>query len=387
MNGTDIAGEGYLGTVADQNWNVAGVGDLDGDGKADIVWRNSSTGENYVYPMNGLAIEPTEGYLRTVTDLSWGIVGIGDFDGDGKADILWRNSVTGENYIYLMNGTDIAGEGYLRTVADQNWKVASARAQPAMSGLEFPRNEIPRGETVRFKFASPHLRGLPIYGPGGNGVTYIFKVLPRGQTGYYTTFFWGNDDGNGDLGTLFWHNGASDTYYGAHPYPDSGTPDGTTHRWEISVNQGDVTTENGAVDYGRWHTQALRVWRDVNGKKHHEFYWDLPATDEAHMVTYEAPATYAETNPPAPALTFGDAPWSPGRELCSCVLRGIQIYSSLLSPTDIQQEIASPLSTTAGGASIWYLNVNPTPTDISDKSGRGNNPVWVGPRRPGRWNP
>jgi hypothetical protein len=105
------------------------------------------------------------------------------------------------------------------------------------------------------------------------------------------------------------------------------------------------------------------------------------------MVTYEAPATYAETNPPAPALTFGDAPWSPGRELCSCVLRGIQIYSSLLSPTDIQQEIASPLSTTAGGASIWYLNVNPTPTDISDKSGRGNNPVWVGPRRPGRWNP
>jgi hypothetical protein len=90
-------------------------------------------------------------------------------------------------------------------------------------------------------------------------------------------------------------------------------------------------------------------------------------------------------NPPSPALTFGDAPWEPGKELCSCVLRGIQIYSSRLSLDDIQSEIASPLSTQAGSDSIWYLNLDPTPTDISDKSGRGNNPDWVGPGRPGLW--
>ena len=45
----------------------------------------------------------------------------------------------------------------------------------------------------------------------------------------------------------------------------------------------------------------------------------------------------------------------------------------------------SPLSTPAGSASIWYLNLDPTPTDISDKSGRGNNPDWVGTGRPGLW--
>jgi hypothetical protein len=388
MNGKDIAGEGYIRTVADQNWKMAGVGDLDGDGKSDIVWRNSSTGENYLYPMDGLAIKPTEGYLRTVANLGWAIAGIGDFDGDGMSDILWRNSSTGENYIYLMNGTAIQGEGYVRTVADANWRIVAgaSRQLASSSGLEFPSNgEIPNGETVRFKFTRPDTRGLPIYGPGGNGVTYIFKVLPKQQTGFYTTFFWANDDGKLDpLDIFFWKNGVSDTYYGAHPYPDwDASPDGTTHKWEISVNQGDVV--NGAVDYGRWHTQALQVWRDASGNKHHEFYWDLPFTDGAHSVTYVAPPTYGEENPPEPTLTFGDAPWNPSRELCSCVLRGIQIYSSLLSLTEIQQEIAAPLSTTTGSAWIWYLNVNPTPTDISDKSGRGHHPVWVGPRRPSLW--
>src|SRR6266849_8587321 len=89
---------------------------------ADILWRNAATGETYVYSMNGTSIV-SEGYLRTVADPNWKVAGVGDFNGGGTADILWRNSATGENYLYLMNGTSIVGEGYLRTVADPNWKV------------------------------------------------------------------------------------------------------------------------------------------------------------------------------------------------------------------------------------------------------------------------
>src|SRR5438105_9807647 len=100
------------------------LADLSGDAHSDILWRNASTGENYLYPMNGTAILAGEGPLRTVADLNWTIAGIGDFDGDGRADILWRNTSTGQNYIYLMNGTSILTEGYLRTVAAQRWQVA-----------------------------------------------------------------------------------------------------------------------------------------------------------------------------------------------------------------------------------------------------------------------
>src|SRR5438270_496172 len=126
MNGTAIlATEGYIRTMADQNWQVAGIGDFDGDGKDDILWRNALTGENYLFPMNGLVIKATEGYIRTMADQDWQVVGIGDFDGDGKADILWRNAFTGQNYLYPMNGTTILGtEGYIKTVSDRNWRVA-----------------------------------------------------------------------------------------------------------------------------------------------------------------------------------------------------------------------------------------------------------------------
>src|SRR5437879_12389308 len=90
--------------------------DFDGDCKSDVLWRNSATGEDYLWLMNGRTIA-TGGYLRTVGDPAWQIVGTGDFDGDGKADILWRNTVTGEDYAYLMNGWAIASEGSIGRVA------------------------------------------------------------------------------------------------------------------------------------------------------------------------------------------------------------------------------------------------------------------------------
>ena len=252
----------------------------------------------------------------------------------------------------------------------------------ADTGLEFPRNDqVPDGQTVRFKFTNPHLNGLPIYGPGGNGVTYIFKVRPKQHTGYYTTFFWGNDDGVGFIDTFTWHNGGADTYYGMHPYPQGETgSNGTVHNWEISADTLDV--QNGLAVKDAWYTQAVRVWADGAGVKHHEFYWDWPKQDAAHKVVHNSPSNLNNLNPPFPALTFGDAPWAPGQELCSCTLRGIQIYSSLLSLADIQNEITAPQSTVAGANSIWYLNANPTPTDISDKSGKGHHPAWVGNLRP-----
>ena len=182
MNGTAILGtEGYIRTVADLNWKVAGVGDFNGDGKADILWRNASTGENYLYPMNGATILGTEGYIRTVADLNWKVGGVGDFNGDGKADIVWRNRSTGENYVYLMNGTTIAGEASLRTVVDLNWQVAATVG--GGGGSTSPNTAILDWDAVTV----PTLGGYRIY-YGTSPGTYLQPVGQGLNVGLATTF-------------------------------------------------------------------------------------------------------------------------------------------------------------------------------------------------------
>lgn len=231
---------------------------------------------------------------------------------------------------------------------------------------------------------------FPIY-----DATYIFRVLPRkknapnpDKTGYYTTFFWGNN------GPFSWQSGfGANTYYGAHPYPipENNGPG----QWEISVYRGDLTT-GSEVGWDRWYTQAFRAWRESSTVTHHEFYWDLPDTTKVLRFTVNDSA-WAKVNPPNPAIVMGQAPdingplpngpWSgqswggyPGWEEFKGVIRGIQMYSGLLSLSDIQAEIAAPESTAAGRNFIWYLNLNPRPSDVTDKKSTGTprNPAWEG---------
>jgi hypothetical protein len=36
------------------------------------------------------------------TDVQWRIAGVGDFDGDGYADLVWENTATGQRGIWLL---------------------------------------------------------------------------------------------------------------------------------------------------------------------------------------------------------------------------------------------------------------------------------------------
>jgi len=122
MNGTTITSQGLPGTVSDLNWHVDRVGDFNGDGKTDILWYNDSTGQTYIWLMNGTAISSL-GLPGTVSDLNWHVDRVGDFNGDGKTDVLWYNESTGQTYIWLMNGTAISSQGSPGTVSDLEWEI------------------------------------------------------------------------------------------------------------------------------------------------------------------------------------------------------------------------------------------------------------------------
>ncbi|MEA2163511.1 MAG: hypothetical protein QOK37_1638 [Thermoanaerobaculia bacterium] len=111
-----------INTVPDLHWKIAGLGDFNGDGRTDILWHNDLTGEVYMYLMNETTIV-SAGSVNVVSDLDWQVAGVADFNGDGKDDILWRHGQTGENYMYFMDGMSIALAWYLPQV-DTVWKIA-----------------------------------------------------------------------------------------------------------------------------------------------------------------------------------------------------------------------------------------------------------------------
>jgi hypothetical protein len=114
MDGAARTSETYVRTVADTNWEIRGVADQDGDGYADILWRNKTTGAIYAWRMQG-STRLAETYVATV-DLAYDVVGTGDFNGDRKSDILWRNLTNGEVWIWLMDGATPLSRVYVGTV-------------------------------------------------------------------------------------------------------------------------------------------------------------------------------------------------------------------------------------------------------------------------------
>jgi Ca2+-binding RTX toxin-like protein len=114
----------------DASFSVAGIGDFDGDGKRDILWRSTS-GVLADWTMDGPVItssaELTSNGAAVRPDASFSIAGVGDFNGDGKSDILWR-STSGALIDWTMNGSVIASSGELTSNGavvrpDASWHV------------------------------------------------------------------------------------------------------------------------------------------------------------------------------------------------------------------------------------------------------------------------
>jgi hypothetical protein len=74
------------------DWKVASVGDFNDDGRSDILWRQD-TGQLTVWlgAANGTFIDNSAN-ASTFVSTDWNVVGTGDFNGDGYEDILWRQT-------------------------------------------------------------------------------------------------------------------------------------------------------------------------------------------------------------------------------------------------------------------------------------------------------
>ena len=105
-------------------WQVVGTGDFNGDGRDDILWRNSDgTVSNWLGTATG-GFTPNDAIAARFVPTSWFVVGTGDFNGDGRDDILWRNT-NGQisNWLGQTNGGFVLNDAIALTNVDTAWHV------------------------------------------------------------------------------------------------------------------------------------------------------------------------------------------------------------------------------------------------------------------------
>jgi len=112
------------------NWAIAATGDFDADGRADILWRNATSQKLVVWLMNGatkignLIPSPDQ-----AIDGNWTVVGAADFNHDFKKDLLWYNQTSGKCVIWYMGPNLVRLTGGFTNpanVGNANWKALVA---------------------------------------------------------------------------------------------------------------------------------------------------------------------------------------------------------------------------------------------------------------------
>ena len=117
------SGSGYTGKWLEGSCNNASTrtpyfGDYNGDGKIDLLCRFTDTGDWYVALSDGTKFGSGTGYSAkwlegTCVDPATRSVYFGDFNGDGKTDLTCRHSDSGNWYVALSDGTKFgSGTGY-----------------------------------------------------------------------------------------------------------------------------------------------------------------------------------------------------------------------------------------------------------------------------------
>jgi hypothetical protein len=130
MDGTSMTAVGFISPSdpGGPDWAVVATPDFNGDGQADLLFQNRTTGRLAYWLMRGTK-QIEVGLIDPATPgpPEWRVVGSADLNGDGNPDLLFQNQANGKLVYWLMNGTALLQFGYLNpaTPGDLPWQVAA----------------------------------------------------------------------------------------------------------------------------------------------------------------------------------------------------------------------------------------------------------------------
>jgi len=124
-------------------WQVAGLGDYDLNGVADILWRHPVRGTAIIWLMSGATVVGKSDELFVTHSGDWQPELTADYNGDNKSDILWRNRTNGQMQVWLMDGKVKTASGALGSPG--SGFLLAGKAQPPSSETIFLASLTPEG--------------------------------------------------------------------------------------------------------------------------------------------------------------------------------------------------------------------------------------------------
>ncbi len=124
-NGVNVTQQVKAPLLRGSNFEVLGTGDFNGDGAADIVWRDRQTGIIDAWLMEGERYLSEAALNLPPLGLEWDVAAIDDFNRDGNADLFLRHTTVPLNLIWFMAGTNLvsASEVLGAPTFDVNWSI------------------------------------------------------------------------------------------------------------------------------------------------------------------------------------------------------------------------------------------------------------------------
>lgn len=222
----------------DTELGVSGVDDFNADGRQDLVFWKATTGEVQFWLMNGAGGRLGQPVTLAGYASPWKLSATADFNHDGAPDLVWRNFATQKIEIRTMNGT-----GYEGTVvpspdqaADANWEIVGAVDLNGDANTDFLWYNPDSGKIVYWWMDASVVRTAGNFTNPPNAGDNNWKVLAVGDYGVGGGGLPGTNDvvwRNADSGSfVVWYmDFAGNRTGGTFTSPASPSPDPTT--WTI----------------------------------------------------------------------------------------------------------------------------------------------------------
>lgn len=272
----------------------------------------------------------------------------------------------------------------------------------AITGLLYPANNA-AGSDIRTLLTGAAL-------PSRTTFSALWKKFESAtpQVSYITDTFFSHNTGSF----------ASDLFeVGYHGYP---TATGTV---DANGQSTDVTSQGGSVHYheiaglgghdylaspggssvrlidGQWYRRAATIGPS-GANTRHRYYFDL-ATGTSQLIEQTVATASIPAGGASAAWYWGTSDWRSGSggagtndetpngvQRAFVVVSGVELTAAQVAAISVLETDAQVLSWFAANgllANLWFLNMNPTPSDITDKSGNGHDMTWPNANRPTLW--